>query len=201
MKSQMKKLLTSLLVTLGLSSFGQENSNPTTQTTIDCKALKEKKGVWLFNKKPYTGVCQTKYTDGNIESESNFTNGLINGKVKMYYQNGNLQESTEYKMGIPNGIVNYYFEEGELSESGKVTYGQKTGEWKSYLKNGKLKSIENYIKGEMNGPVKSYAENGNIEIEGQFINGKQEGKWTFYNTETGEIDGTIKYKNGEPIKE
>lgn len=122
-------------------------------------------------------LCQTKtyYTNGNLESERNFSNGKEHGSYKRYTLEGNLKMDENYENGKKVGkqIVYYtsnlsdYIEtsnysslgklDGEFSQvytetkatkvKGQYTKGQKTGVWKYYSLSGKPIKEELYENG------------------------------------------------------
>lgn len=107
-----------------LLAQGQSSS----EEVMDCQNLKFKKGLWLINKIPFSGYCQTIYKNGNLASESDFINELLHAKLKMYYESGQIQEITEYLNGSSNGKVIYYYEDGGVSEEGIAENGVKKSE-------------------------------------------------------------------------
>jgi len=73
------------------------------------------------------GLVTTKYPNGNIESEINFSNNIREGEAKFYYENGNLKEERLYINGRVEGLVKVYHENGKLKELINIENGKREG--------------------------------------------------------------------------
>ena len=92
--------------------------------------------------------------------ESEYLNGMKNGKGKIYGKNLNLVFEGEYLNGMKNGKSKEYNDEGKLIFEGIYLYDHKK-EGKEFFENGKIKYEGEYLfDKKWNG--KEYAENGDI---------------------------------------
>lgn len=106
-----------------------------------------------------------KYYDvnGNIQSESTYLNGEIEGIAFRYHPNGVIAEKTTYKGGKAIGAFVAYYSDGRISESGCFDDGKRSGEWLNYYEDGTtLKQRMFYMNGQKNGDQYYYAPDGSI---------------------------------------
>lgn len=122
-------------------------------------------------------------------------NGGI-GKVKSFYSNGNVSSEMEfsdgkltgpYKINYPDGKT-YYYEE-------KLEFGLTIGKLTEYYPNGQLKLEYPYYFNTQHGPFKEYFENGKLKEEGHYYNGLLVGAHKKYN-DTGKHVETWYYHYG-----
>ena len=85
-------------------SFVIASCQSTTEDFCDCNEILQDGMTWELDGNPYTGHCETHYSDGSIESSSEFINGLMNGTTKFYYQGGKIQEELSYDEGIQSSL-------------------------------------------------------------------------------------------------
>lgn len=104
------------------------------------------------------------YTNGQIKSEGNLTNGTPNGFWKFFYDNGHLQTEGNYSNGQLNGFWRVYWYNGNLREEGHYQYCEKQGFWKFFypIQNNLLHHEGNYNQGKRVNQWKSYNESGVI---------------------------------------
>ena len=117
------------------------------------------KGYMLGKKR--TGKWMYYFEAGEIFSEENYKNGLLEGDLKNYYKNGKVTEHTLYKNGLKHGVSKKYSDEGTLLEAVM------------------------YVGGKANGIAKYFELNGDLKETGVYKDGKRFGKWEFY------LDGEI----------
>ena len=114
--------------------------------------------------------------NGNLNVETPYKNGKMEGIDKWYNENGNLKSETPYKNGEKEGIVKWYNENGNLRSEMPYKNGEKEGMLKWYYENGNLKEEIPYKNGKTHGDVKYYTENGKplalVKAENKFISGK-----------------------------
>jgi len=136
-----------------------------------------KKSITVDNKKVITKDYNSQ---GVLIYEVTETDRLRNSKS--FYQSGKIREERHYVNGRENGKSKHYFENGQLSS----IKDELTGKIIVYDKNGKVVVEKNkvYYDGKL-GVVESY---NNM--------GKKDGEWRYF-SETGHIDTTEMYKDGE----
>jgi len=225
--NEMKQLLTFIICLIVSGCGSQYENDKYPDGTCDCEKLTGPVGGWKMNNQLYTGKCVTYYENGNKESEADFLDGKIHGHMISYYPNGNIEEDSEWINGEAAGVtlnylesgklstkttsvnsidgnhsgyIKYYFESGQLSEEGQVIDDLKEGVWKVYYENGQLMSFENWRNNVMVDSSIGYFMDGTLQMNGYWNNGIPDGKWTFYDSITGKVDGYLIYENGQPTE-
>lgn len=89
-----------------------------------------------------------------------FSNGQIDGTVKMNYPSGNLKWQSEWKAGQQSGSFSSYFEDGSKQVESNFDLGLKSGKEKVYFQNGKVRALLNYRQGKLNGKQTTFFPNG-----------------------------------------
>ena len=198
----MKKLLIILLF-IPLTLFCQEN------VVNSYENFKYRGNIYVYNGKPYDGVVEIYYKNGQLKEKSIFKNGLNNDISVEYYQNGQLEKKIRWRDGRYHGLCEWYYEDGDTYMMRNYMYGKKDGLHVVYRENGNLLFVRNYRDGEFDGEVKSYYENGQLSQKTLYKYGEENGlEETYYengqlsskaNYRDGEWDGEVKsyYKNGQ----
>lgn len=127
------------------------------------------------------------YKNGNIQRESNWLKGNLEGMIKTYFEGGKIHEEAYYKNGKLNGYYKLYSEEGKMIEEGNYINDLQDGNWKYYHENGKLKANGKFIKGD----------GGNKGPTGIPKNGR-DGNWLFY-YDNGKSQSDYHYINGKGV--
>jgi antitoxin component YwqK of YwqJK toxin-antitoxin module len=99
------------------------------------------------------------YWNGHIKSETNYKNGVKNGKETEWYYEETKQSETNYKNGYTQGKSIFWSKKGTIMRIGNndtiTQYGKiltvQTGYWKSWSHTGEKLSENNYLKGKKNG--------------------------------------------------
>ena len=78
----------------------------------------------------------------NVAEESNYVNGVKDGKYKKYTMKGIVLEDSNYKNGVLDGSAVYNDPLGKLVSKGVFKNGKKVGNWEFY-ENGKSVKKEN----------------------------------------------------------
>ena len=140
-----------------------------------------------------TGYIKYINSDGYLEYEAQYSNGLKNGKGKEYDSKGKLIFEGEYKNNKKwngkgydasknivyelingNGKVKEYNNFGDLSFEGEYLNGVRKG--KKYVFESKFEG--EYLNGKKNGKGKEYYNNGELKFEGIYLyNFKLNGKY------------------------
>ncbi len=166
---------------------------------------------------PFTGVCRDLYENGEIKSERNYKNGILDGSFVRYYKNGQVSVEVNYSEGSPVDGFKQYYENGKLKAE-KVYNGNSqvltrwfengvktaeihfennmlNGRSEQWYKNGKQEMQANYRNDKHEGQLIAWHSNGNKKIEGKYVDDKLDGKWTQWNEE-GNVIAYEYYKNG-----
>lgn len=221
----MKTVLTILLVTFSLFSFGQDINK------TDAKGKKQ--GEWkkyydngfvryqgqFKDDKPY-GTFNYYYEtgkpsiimnyDGNIARTITFYDeekALIKAKgnyvnqkkdsIWNYFSSAGYKISEElYVNGLKQGKVINYFADGKIAEEKEYVNDFENGEWIQYYEDGKVRMKSTYKDGSLEGKTYYYDRGGKKMIEGNFFHDVRHGAWMFFD-EKGEITKKEIYYNGQ----
>jgi TonB family protein len=96
------------------------------------------------------GIIKTYYPDGTPRTEISYVNDVLDGSAILFYSNGNIQEEKNYSNGILSGIVREYYPSGLLKMEYSVKNGIKDGNQRIYYENGSLKEISIFSNGQRN---------------------------------------------------
>lgn len=89
------------------------------------------------------GWFRTYYSEGQLELEVNYENGLRISPIRHFYPSGQLHTEVD-----TDGNYHQYFEDGTLAMEFTEKNGKKIGEEKIYYSNGSLNSVLKYRDGE-----------------------------------------------------
>jgi len=85
----------------------------------------EKNGEWFYN------------INGEIQ-KGKYLAGKKEGLWKYYYTNGKIQYECKYSQGLENGNFRKFFDNKQMKEEGEYIMGKKEGNWKYYTSDGYL---------------------------------------------------------------
>jgi antitoxin component YwqK of YwqJK toxin-antitoxin module len=71
------------------------------------------KGLFMKDKKLFTGTSVLKHSNGKIGGRYQFVDGIYDGIVEEWYENGQRSAYKMYKDGMRHGITTYWDEEGK----------------------------------------------------------------------------------------
>jgi TonB family protein len=99
------------------------------------------KKIFLFVLIPFLlsaqeGIVKTYYTDGKIESEINYLNGVREGEARFFNEEGTLKEERFYINGRVDGLVKIYGDSGKLRELVNLEGGKRHGPVSLFDENG-----------------------------------------------------------------
>ncbi len=142
------------------------------------------------------GLVVTKYDNGGIKVEGNYTSGVRNGAWAEYWEEvwwfdygedgePNTKDTLENNNRWDSVEVVIPDFKPKLKLQGNYLNGNRDGTWTEYFEDGKRKTELNYLNGKFNGLQSYWSSNGNKIQEKNYIDGKQQGLWTLYYQETG----------------
>ncbi|WP_460220525.1 hypothetical protein [Psychroserpens sp. MEBiC05023] len=160
-------------------------------------ALFQKK---YYNNGSLDGVYESYFPVGQeiVEFNIPYKNGLIEGKVLEYYSNGNVYSETLFSEGVKNGIEKKYGINKKLSSEGTLLNGSYHGEYRTYHSNGNIYEEGHYDKGLLEGIVKRFYRDGTLESKFKYSKGKLDGLYVSYDYD-GLLFNEFNYKNGEMV--
>ncbi|MBU3009961.1 hypothetical protein KO506_00920 [Polaribacter vadi] len=140
--------------------------------------FKLKNGVLCFNDKPYSGIVNEFYVDGNLKSYSEYYQGKREGKYfgfypdkkkwfERYYAKGikinrhngwfkNEQQMFDYQFndkGVYNGFVKDWYSNGQIAKHFNFTDGKESGSQKMWQPSGKIKANFYTVNGDRHGLI------------------------------------------------
>lgn len=72
-------------------------------------------GVWLYHGEPFTGIIYFIFPNTNqLSGESEFKDGILDGRQAEYWENGNIKEECFQKYDYYIGSFKRWNEQGEL---------------------------------------------------------------------------------------
>jgi hypothetical protein len=85
---------------------------------------------------PKNGLIKEYFEDGSIKEETEYFNGVKEGKRKVWYRSGQLYKSGTMKNDRWHGTYEEWYENGSPKLSGQYMDGQQDGEWVFFDKEG-----------------------------------------------------------------
>ena len=134
----MKYLILLLMPVLLIACGGEtdntvevDDHNPMSDTTYcDCKELifdESYNNFYLVKaREGFTGFCEEFYSNGQVSLSKNFTNGKVDGEVKMYFEDGSIKEEKTFDMNFQTGDHFKYNIAGQITFHAKYNRGKQT---------------------------------------------------------------------------
>ena len=135
------------------------------------------------------------HENGVIHAEQMMHNGKAYGISKFYDTQGNLEFEMSFKDGILDGVTKYYLN-GVLQRSDTFLQGKMNGPSIIYYPNGKKQTEVYYQNDILHGSYSEYYPTGQIKCSGSLVNGAYHGQFRFFN-ERGTITNTRTAINGQ----
>jgi antitoxin component YwqK of YwqJK toxin-antitoxin module len=152
--------------------------------------------------KPFSGTCESCFSNGLLERRVKFVNGREEGRDTTKYQSGCIQVIREHIQGVQNGQWLYYHDTTVSILAWEMNYfaGEKHGKQVFYSKKGDTTLVENYQNGILEGVKKKYYPGSKIKEVIHYKKGLMDGEFLYYNQE-GKVLEKLNYtegkKNGE----
>lgn len=148
-----------------------------------------------------TGLWKWFFTDGKLQQEGSFKNGLKNGIFKTYDKTGNLSKIEKYiddvKQESAEEVARLelrrdYFPDGKVKVEATYRQGVAEGIRREFDEQGQVVQSYTFSKGVLigqgivsneglrHGQWKEFYPNGKVRAEGTYTQGKRTGDWLFY---------------------
>ena len=121
----------------------------------------------LWNRYACCGICKTKW------NKPKKYNRKEKGIYQSWYENGQLYTQCNYKNGILEGLYQRWHEKGQLCEQGHYRNGQLEGLYQRWYENGQLQLETNYKNGKPDGLYSYLDEDGELQVQYNYINGQE----------------------------
>jgi antitoxin component YwqK of YwqJK toxin-antitoxin module len=156
------------------------------------------------NGSPFSGTCETCFTNGLLERRITFVDGKEDGKDTTYFRSGCRNVIRDHLKGEENGQwLMYYDSLDQLSWEINYLVGEKHGKSIFFTKNGDTTLWENYSHGLLSGTKRTYYGDSKLKKEINYLNGNLHGKFKYYSVDSvllddlnfsnGQKDGVLKY--------
>lgn len=146
---------------------------------------------------PFSGTCETCFSNGILERRITFVNGKESGKDTTNYKSGCLQVVRSHIGGEENGQWLYFYDSTQqLAWEMNYLVGEKHGKCIYFTKSGDTTLWENYNRGLLNGTKKSFYADSKLEKEVNYSNGNLDGSFKVFSLE-GNIVDDIHFKMGQ----
>ena len=136
------------------------------------------------------------HPNGRIESELNYTGGMLDGPVITYDKKGNRIKEEHYNMDTLNGPFRQWYSDGTPKVEGAYLSGLFAGQWVYYDPAGNIVGIGDFTEG--TGVQKGWWPNGNLKREIHYRNNLKHGTETWYDQD-GMLEQQINYREGKRI--
>lgn len=148
--------------------------------------------------KPYTGKCETCFSNGLLERRISFVNGKEDGIDTTKYETGCIMVIRNHIQGVENGQWFFYHDTTVSILSWEMNFfaGEKHGKQIYYSKKGDTTLWENYQNGVLEGMKKKYYPGSKIKESVNYKKGLMEGEFLYYNQE-GKVLEKLNYKEGK----
>lgn len=119
--------------------------------------------------------------------------GRKTGVWETYYPEGGIESRGPYSMDLKQGEWIYFFPDSTLEQKGKYDQDLPDGVWKWYFRGELLKKQETYRKGLAWGESVEYDSLGRVVARGSYFEGQRDGRWIFEMNDHKEIG---RYRDG-----
>tara|TARA_B100000809_G_C15053272_1_gene499697 strand:- start:55 stop:927 length:873 start_codon:yes stop_codon:yes gene_type:complete len=102
---KMKGLLKTILYSLVLLLL---SCNVNQLETCNCNELKSINDLVLYKNIPFSGTCQAFYVNGNLQSSTEYLDGVFHGWYKTFYSNSSPKGKVKHVNGYRRGFYDYY---------------------------------------------------------------------------------------------
>lgn len=137
--------------------------------------LKWDNGVYYFDNKLFSGYIISKYNDSITKSIGSFYEGKRHGITKSFFSNGKLESERNYKNGIGYGKHYGYWKNGNMKFEFIYHNDKREGLQKQWYENGNQYFELTFLNDKENGMQKAWRENGKLYINYESKDGKRYG--------------------------
>lgn len=132
-------------------------------------------GVYYYKNKPFSGSIISKYQSDTLKCIASFYQGKRHGVIKTFFTNGKLESERNYKNGIGYGRHFGYWENGNMKFDFIYYDDKREGLQKQWYENGNQYYELSFTDDKENGMQKAWRENGKPYINYEVKDGKRYG--------------------------
>jgi len=124
---------------------------------------------------PFSGSVVEYYSSGKLKSKTEILSGKLHGVSHGYFTNGQMQVEEFFTNGVSHGVRKKWHTDGQLLSEGEIIGGQFHGAFKKYHENGKMAQEVMLSNGVPHGISRSWDTNGTLVNTVEMANGKKIG--------------------------
>jgi antitoxin component YwqK of YwqJK toxin-antitoxin module len=166
--------------------------------------FQQKNDTTYFKGKPYTGIAESYFHNGQLKESQSFRKGEKDGDYEQYWLTGHLSTKGVYKANKKEGLWHHFFDSGELSAIQTYKDGKLDGDYEHYWLTGHLRTKGVYKANEKEGTWYHYYDNGDLSIKETYKKGNLHGNYEkylggfedYYNLTSSPIEVGV-YKDGK----
>jgi len=118
----------------------------------EAKLVEEMDRILVEPPAGFTGEWRTYWMNGQIDFDSHYLNGELDGLITTFYSDGSVFDVANCRYGVLDGEATAYYLSGHILCKGQYRDGVQVGRWVWYKDDGKVESERDFDK---EGPVKS----------------------------------------------
>lgn len=122
---------------------------------------------------PFTGAVVEYYQNGQLKSKTQVIAGKLHGVSYGYFTNGQMQVEEFFTNGVSHGVRKKWHMDGQLLSQGEIIGGQFHGPFRKYHPNGKLAQEVMLSNGIPHGISRSWDTNGTVINTVEMRNGQK----------------------------
>jgi antitoxin component YwqK of YwqJK toxin-antitoxin module len=125
---------------------------------------------------PFTGSVVEYYKNGQLKSKTEVAEGKLQGVSHGYFTNGQMQVEEFFTNGVSHGVRKKWHMNGTLLSEGEIMGGKFHGAFKKYHENGKLAQEVMLSNGVPHGVSRAWDTNGTLLNTVEMRNGEKVGE-------------------------
>jgi antitoxin component YwqK of YwqJK toxin-antitoxin module len=176
------------------------NQKPLDQENMHTSANSRVRSRSTYFRGRMIGVYERCSEEGNILERAHFDRqGKQCGVHTFWRENGTMESQVQYKEGKLHGKMTVYYDDGKTRRmTGRYKNGKKSGRWRQFNADGSYKIIVEYNDcGQKHGSLKAwYAKNKPSEL-GRYVEDKKTGTWYRFHEGGGNLSSMEHYDKGE----
>jgi len=112
----------------------------------EAKLVEEMDRVLVEPPAGFTGEWITYWVNGQIDFDSHYLNGKLDGINTLCYADGSIADVASCRDGVLDGGATAYYSSGHIENKGQYRHGAQVGHWIWYNQDGKVESEKDFGK-------------------------------------------------------
>lgn len=144
----------------------------TTAISKDSVTLIPDKGLVYFHNAPFTGICVSYYSNGQLSTSREYLKGRSNGLYQKWFSSGIKSFESSYRNGRLNGVTTSWWGNSNLRTKSNYLKGVAQGKQVQWYRSGAKFKQMNMVDGKEEGIQQSWRENGKLYNNYEAKNGR-----------------------------